>query len=161
MGLMEELNDRIKERIPAMIFKAIQPTFGWDTVVNYVQHCADNGLGEPVDILNYKLPVADQIDSIRPVTEYLSEHIQAEIVGTDLYTTLTTKGDIVYKSNYDMLLWNVIGYSGLSLMGEDRQVEPGDLIYIPKNTEYLFKPLVARAYVVFSLSGGEDGNKAL
>jgi hypothetical protein len=152
MGMIDELNERIETQSPSLVFRAIEPTFTWETAVGYLTHCADNGLGEPIDILNYKLPVADQIDSIRPVKEYLSEHLNPEVLGADLYVTLTTKGEVAYKSKNDVLIWNVLGISELKIEGEDRTVEPGDLIYIPKNIEYTFKPSVARAYVVFSLS---------
>lgn len=155
MGLMEELNDRIKNKTPALVYKAIEPTYGWDTAVGYIQHCADNEVGQPIGIMDYKLPMADQIDSVTPVKEYLNENLECEILGVDMYVTLTTKSELKYISSNDILLYNVIGFSELNVLGEERTAEPGDLIYIPKDTEYSFKPLMARSYVIFSLAEGE------
>lgn len=163
MGMMEELQERIDTSSPALVYRAIEPTYGWDTVVGYIQHCADNEAGEPIGIMEYKLPLADQIDSVSPVKEYLNENLKVEVVGVDMYATLTTKNDLKYKSNNDILLYNVIGFSELNVLGEERTAEPGDLIFIPKDTEYTFKPLMARSYLVFSLAKGEsiDDNEAL
>ena len=149
--MIEELNTQIELSIPSFIYKAIQPTFNWDTAVGYLQHCADNQAGEPVDIMQYRLPVADQVDSIRPVFEYLNENLKYEILGADLYVTLTTKSNSKYTSKNDVLIWNVLGTSELNLEDEERTVEQGDLIYIPANTEYTLTPNEARAYVLFSL----------
>ncbi len=151
MGMMEELNERIESKTPSFIYRAIQPSFTWETAVGYLQHCADNDVGEPVDIMQYKLPLAEQIDSIRPVKEYLNENLDAEVLGADMYVTLATKGNCKYKGKNDVLLWNVLGTSELKLEDNDRSVEQGDLIYIPANTEYIFKANEARAYVVFSI----------
>jgi hypothetical protein len=151
MGLIEQLNPQIESSQPAFVYKAIQPSFTWETAVGYLQHCADNQVGEPIDIMQYKLPVADQIDSIRPVFEYLNENLTYEVIGADLYVTLTTTGISKYTSKNDVLLWNVLGTSELKLEDEERTVEQGDLIYIPANTEYILNPKEARAYVVFSL----------
>ena len=152
MGLMEELQERIDGGVPALVFKAIEPTYTWETAVGYLQHCADNEVGKPIGILEYKLPLADQIDSIKPVKEYLNENLKLEVLGVDMYVSLTTKNEFKYKSSNDILLYNVIGYSDFDILGEQRTVEPGDLIYIPKDTEYNFKPLMARSYVIFSLA---------
>ncbi len=153
--MMEELNDRIKNKTPALVYKAIEPTYGWDTAVGYIQHCADNEVGQPIGIMDYKLPLADQIDSVSPVKEYLNENLDVEVIGVDMYVTLTTKSELKYISSNDILLYNVIGFSELNVLGEERTAEPGDLIYIPKDTEYSFKPLMARSYVIFSLAKGE------
>lgn len=151
MGLIEELNERIKERVPALAYRAIQPSYTWETVVGYIQHCADNDAGEPIGILNYKLPVADQLDSIKPVREYLTNNLEVEIVGCELGATLTTKSNDKYFSDNDLILWNVLGFSDLKITDEERTVEPGDLIYIPKETDFWFNPKTARSYVIFSL----------
>jgi len=151
MGVIEELNDRIENGIPALINRAIQPSFTWETVVGYLQHCADNEVGEPISIMSYKLPAAEQIDSIRPVMEYLNEHLNVEIIGADLYPSFTTKADSKYASQTDVIIWNVIGHSEFSINGNERLVEPGDLIYIPADSEYVFKATQSRAYVVFGI----------
>ena len=78
--MIDELNKKIEAGEPASVFRAIQPTFLWETVVGYLTHCADNNIGEPISILAYKLPYAEQIDSITPVKEYLSENINKEIL---------------------------------------------------------------------------------
>jgi hypothetical protein len=151
MGLMEQLNERIKEKIPTVVARAIQPTFTWETVIGYLAHCADNQVGGPIGLMYYKLPTPDQIDSIAPVKEYLNENLEREIVGIDMYVTLTTKGDYKYSSDNDVLIWNAIGHSNLNLSGEDRILEPGDMVYIPSGIEYTYKPETARAYIVFAL----------
>jgi hypothetical protein len=151
MGLMEQLNERIAGKIPTVVSKAIQPTFLWETAIGYLAHCADNQVGEPIGIMYYKLPVADQIDSIAPVKEYLSENLAAEIKGVDMYVTLTTKGDYKYTSENDVLIWNTIGHSELSVNDQERLLEPGDLVYIPAGVDYVCKPKTARAYIVFAL----------
>lgn len=154
--MIEQLNKKIEAGEPAYIYKAIQPTFGWDTAINYLQYCADTSFGEPIAILNYKLPLADKIDSINPVKEYLSENIVVGILGADMYVSLSTIGEHAYISKNDSLLWNVIGKSTLIAFGNSRLVEEGDLIFIPKNTEYIVKPETARAFVLFSLEQGEQ-----
>lgn len=151
MGVMEELNSNIETGTASFISKAIQPTFGWDTVVGYLTHCADAEFGEPVNVLTYRLPQAEQIDSIRPVKEYLSENIKKEILGVDLYTTFTTKNEVKYHGKNDILLWNVLGHTQFNF-DEYRIVEPGDMIYIPKEIEYELKAMGANAFVIFSLS---------
>jgi hypothetical protein len=151
MGMMEELQVEITAKKPSIVYKAIQPTFTWDTAVGYLQHCADIQAGEPVGVMNYKLPVAEQIDSIRPIFEYLNENLKVEVIGADLYVTLTTLSDTIYCGNNDVLLWNVLGTSELTLDGDVRTVEQGDLVYIPSKVDYILKPNEARAYVLFSL----------
>ena len=152
MGMIEELNEKIEAGEPAFVSRAIQPTFLWDTVVGYLTHCADTEYGEPVSILTYKLRGAEQIESIIPVKEYLSENIKKEILGADLYTTFTTKTEVKYSGKNDVLLWNVLGDTTLTFYEDSRDVEPGDLLYIPKDTEYKLKATEANAFVVFSLN---------
>lgn len=151
MGLMEQLNDRIKGKIPTVVARAIQPTFTWETAIGYLTHCADNQVGGPIGVMYYKLPTAEQIDSVAPVKEYLSENLEREIKGVDMYVTLTTKGHYKYNSDNDVLLWNAIGHSVITLSEEERTLEPGDLVYIPSGVEYEYKPETARAYIVFAL----------
>ena len=151
MGLMEQLNERISEKIPTVVARAIQPTFPWETVIGYLAHCADNQVGGPIGVMYYKLPVADQIDSITPVKEYLNENLTSEIKGVDMYVTLTTKGDYKYSSDNDVLIWNAIGHSEFKLEEEKRLLEPGDLVYIPAGIKYEYKPTTARTYIVFAL----------
>ena len=148
---MEQLNERIKEKIPTVVARAIQPTFTWETAIGYLAHCADNEVGGPIGMMYYKLPTADQIDSITPVKEYLNENLGREIVGVDMYVTLTTKGEYKYSSDNDVLLWNAIGHSNLKLAEEERLLEPGDMVFIPAGIEYIYKPETARAYIVFAL----------
>lgn len=152
MGVIEQLNERINNNIATVVNKGIQPTFPWETAIGYLSHCADNQVGEPIAVMYYKLPLADQIDSISPVKEYLSENIDAEIKGADMYVSLTTINDIKYSSENDVLIWNCIGQSELNIYEESRLLNPGDLIYIPKNTEYIYKANTARVYIVFALN---------
>lgn len=153
MGLIDELNERIDNKIPTVVNKAIQPTFLWETAIGYLTHCADNQVGGPIATMYYKLPQADQIDSISPVKDYLSENLKREIAGTDMYITLTTKGEYKYSSENDVLVWNAIGHSELKVSEETRIMEPGDLMYIPAGVEYSYKPETARVYLVFALQG--------
>lgn len=149
--MIEQLNNAIREETPAYVSKAIQPTFDWNTVVGYITHCADSQFGDPIGILNYKLPIADQIDSIKPVKEYLSENLERSIIGVDMYATLTTKSDVTYHGKNDVLIWNTLGYSEVEVNDNNRLLEPGDVVFIPKQTEYKISPLGHRAFVVFSL----------
>jgi mannose-6-phosphate isomerase-like protein (cupin superfamily) len=149
--MIEELNASIKDGVAAYVRHGIQPTFDWNTVAGYISHCADVELGEPIGILNYKLPLADQVDSIKPVKQFLDESLEREILGVDMYATLTTKTDVRYHSKNDVLLWNVLGYSELELYDNVRLLEPGDVLFIPKEAEYKVKPLGHRAFVAFSL----------
>ena len=41
MGLIDELNERIDNKVPTVVAKAIQPTFLWETAIGYLTHCAD------------------------------------------------------------------------------------------------------------------------
>lgn len=149
--MIEQLNQKIEAGEPAYVYKAIQPTFGWDTAVGYLTHCADVALGEPVEILTYKLPLAGDIESVKPVQEWLSENITKPILGADLYVSLTTKNEVKYVGKNDVLLWNVIGTGKFTYHGHDRNLELGDLVFIPKNEEYIVKPESAHAFVLFSL----------
>lgn len=149
--MIEELNERIENKTPAVVYRAIEPSFTWDTAIGYLQVCADAEVGGPVGLMTYKLPNCDQITSIRPVVEYLNENMDAEVIGSEMLITLTTKEDMKYISKNDQLIWNAIGYSELNLNDEDRSIEPGDLIYVPANTEYTFKPACARTAVVFTI----------
>ena len=148
---MEQLNERISEKIPTVVARAIQPTYTWETAIGYLAHCADNQVGGPIGMMYYKLPMPEQIESISPVKEYLSENLEQEIKGVDMYITLTTKGNYKYSSDNDVLIWNSIGHSELRVEGEERLLEPGDLVYIPAGMEYEYKPTTARAYIVFAL----------
>ena len=149
--MIEELNKRINNGEPSFVKAAIQPTFPWETAVGYLTHCADVELGEPIGILNYRLPLADEIDSIKPVKEYLSVNLTKEILGIDMYVTLTTKSITKYSSKNHTLLWNVLGTANFNLRGSDRALGPGDLIFIPKDTEYTIKPETAQCFTLFSL----------
>jgi hypothetical protein len=151
MGMMVELNKRIREKIPSVVSMAIQPTYTWETAVGYLSHCADNEVGGPIGMMYYKLPMPEQIDSIAPVKNYLNENLEHDIKGVDMYITLTTKGNYKYSSDNDVLVWNSIGYSEIRLGEEKRTLEPGDLFYIPAGIEYEYKPTTARAYIVFAL----------
>lgn len=148
---MEQLSERISNKIPTVAARAIQPTFTWETVVGYLAHCADNQAGGPIGIMYYRLPSADQIDSITPVKDYLTENLALDIKGVDMYVTLTTTGEYKYSSENDVLLWNAIGHSEFKLDDDERVLEPGDLIYIPAGLKYEYKPTTARAYIVFAL----------
>jgi hypothetical protein len=151
MGLMEQLNERIREKIPTVAAKAIQPTFPWETVIGYLTHCADNEVGGPIGVMYYRLPAAEQIDSISPVKDYLNENLELSVKGVDMYVTLTTKGEYKYSSANDVLIWNAIGYSEIKLDDGEKMLEPGDLVYIPAGIKYEYKPTTARAYLVFAL----------
>lgn len=151
MGLMEQLNERIREKIPTVAAKAIQPTFPWETVIGYLTHCADNEVGGPIGVMYYRLPAAEQIDSISPVKDYLNENLELPVKGVDMYVTLTTKGEYKYSSANDVLIWNAIGYSEIKLDDGEKMLEPGDLVYIPAGIKYEYKPTTARAYLVFAL----------
>lgn len=156
---MDELQGNIDFKIPSFVSKAIEPSFTWETVIGYLAHCADNDAGGPIGLMYYKLPSADQIDSIEPVKDYLGENLKQKIIGVDMYVALTTKGSYKYSSDNDVIIWNVLGTGELSLDGEVRDVEPGDLMYIPAEAEYTFKPNQARAYVLFSIErGSQDGS---
>lgn len=151
MGMIEQLNEKIDAGTPAFIYKAIQPTFGWDTAVGYLTHCADVELGEPINILTYRLPLADEVESIKPVKEWLSENINKPVLGADMVVSLTTKNEITYSGKNDVLLWNVAGEGKFFFHGTERAFELGDLVYIPKNEEYIVKPESAHVFVLFSL----------
>lgn len=151
--MIERVNELISEGKPCFVSKAIQPTFDWNIVVNHLAYCADNGYGEPIGILNYKLVGAGDIPQIKIVLEYLNENLSKTVIGADLITTLKSTDDsIVYSGKNDVLIWNVIGFSNLVIKdGDSRDLEPGDLIFIPKETEYIVKPESPRAFVLFSL----------
>ena len=148
---MEQLNERIAEKVPTVVSRAIQPTYTWETAIGYLAHCADSEVGGPIGVMYYKLPMPDQIESIAPVKEFLNENLEQDIKGVDMYITLTTKGNYKYSSDNDVLIWNSIGHSELRLDEEERILEPGDLVYIPAGIEYEYKPTTARAYIVFAL----------
>lgn len=149
--MIEELNNRINNGEPSFVKAAIQPTFPWETSVGYLTHCSDVELGEPIGILNYRLPLADDIDSVKPVKEYLSTNLTKEVLGADMYVSLTTKSETTYTSKNDSLLWNVLGNATFKLNGGEKDLGPGDLIFIPKNLEYKIKPETAQTFIVFSL----------
>lgn len=154
--MIEELNKAIEEGIPSYVHRAVQPTFDWNTAVGYLTHCADVELGEPIGILNYRLPLADDVESIKPVKEYLSENLSRGILGVDMYVTLTTKSDVKYHGKDDVLIWNALGYSEFELNGNNRLLEPGDVVFIPRDTEYKITPMGHRTFVVFSLEKGKE-----
>ena len=151
MGMIEELNERINKGEASYVEKAIQPTFNWETAVGYLAHCADTEFGEPVGLLTFRLPKADDIDSIKPVKNYLSENIDKEILGIDMLVSLTTRNEIKYSATNDVLLWNSIGSGRLVLKENVRLLEPGDLIFIPKGMEYSIKPESAQVVCVIAL----------
>lgn len=150
--MIEELKKRIENATPCLIHKAIEPSFTWETAVGYLQHCADTEIGNPIGPMNYMLPLAESINSVIPVKEYLSENLTEEIIGTEMMVTLTTK-DIQdkYTSEYATMVWNVLGYSELNIDDEDRTVEPGDLFFLPAGTSYTYKPETARTAIIFTL----------
>jgi hypothetical protein len=153
--MIDQLNESIKEGSAAYVFKAIQPTFGWDTAVGFLTHCADVQRGDPIGIMNYRLIGADEIDSIQPVKEYLTG-LSKDIIGTDMIVTLTTKSDTKYFGKNDVIIWNVLGNSTFTILEdgeltEERFLTPGDLVYIPKEIEYIVKPEEARTFILFSL----------
>lgn len=151
--MIEQLNANIRDGKPCYIEKAIQPTIDWNTVVNHLNYCADNGYGEPIGILNYKLVGADEIINISIVKSYLKEHLDVDVLGADLFAAFQTKDDsVVYSGKNPVLLWNVIGFSKFAIKdGDSRDLSPGDMVFIPKEVEYIVKPESARAFVLFSL----------
>lgn len=151
--MITQLNEFIKDDKPVYVEKAIQPTFDWNTVVNYITYCADNGHGEPIGILNYRLVGAADIQQIKIVLEYLNENLEKTVLGADIIATLkTTDDNVVYSGKNGVLLWHVIGVSTITVKdGDTRPLTPGDLVYIPPNVEYIVKPESARTFVLFSL----------
>lgn len=151
--MIERVNELVNEGKPCFVSKAIQPTFDWNVVVNHLAYCADNDYGEPIGILNYKLVGASEIPQIKIVVDYLNENLDKTIIGADIITTLKSSDDnIVYSGKNDVILWNVIGFSELVIKdGDSRQLEPGDIIFVPRETEYIVKPESPRAFVLFSL----------
>lgn len=151
MGMIEELNKKINNGEASYVEKAIQPTFNWETAVGYLCHCADQEFGEPVGTLSFRLPAAHEVDSIKPVKDFLSENLDKEVLGIDMYVSLTTRNEIKYKSANDVLLWNAIGSGRLTFKENVRLLEPGDLIFIPKGLEYSIKPESASAVCAIAL----------
>lgn len=165
--MIEELNQSMKEGQPLFVNKLIQPSFGWDTAIGYLQQCADAELGSPIGILNYKLPLADDIDSVTPVTDYLENNLEDyHVVGSSMFVTLATKDNPLYTGSEDTLIWNVIGDGAFALVDEEkpdeeyeyRLVTQGDVLFIPKGVHYKFKPETARAFVLFSLHEREKND---
>jgi len=151
--MIEKVNELINEGKPCYVSMAIQPTFDWNAVVNHLAYCADNGYGEPIGILNYKLVGGGELPQIKIVMEYLNENLDKTVLGADVVATLkSTDDNIVYSGKNDVIVWNVIGVSTLIIKdGESRQLNPGDIIFVPKETEYIVKPESPRAFVLFSL----------
>lgn len=151
--MIEQVNELINSGKPCFVSKAIQPTFDWNVVINHLAYCADNGYGEPIGILHYKLVGATEVPTIKLVVDYLNENLDKTVIGADLITTLkSTDDNVVYRGKNDVIIWNVIGFSQLVIKdGESRELEPGDLIFIPRETEYIVKPQSPRAFVLFSL----------
>lgn len=164
MGLINELNDSMKEGQPLFVSRLVQPSFGWDTCMGYLSQCVDDDLGGPVSKMNYKLPLADDIDSINPVKEYLEKNIDYHVIGSSLFLSFSTKDNPLYTGAEDSLIWNVIGQGAFALVDEEKEdeeydyrlVNPGDIIFIPKGVHYKFKPESARAFVLFSLHTKEE-----
>lgn len=156
LNMMQQLNERVNKDEAAYVQAAIQPTLNWESIVGYLQHCADNDLGEPVNILTYRLPVAEQLDSIKPVVEYFNNNLDKNVLGAEIFVGLTTKQESKYTSNHSTLLWQLMGQATFSIRGEKRFLVSGDLVFIPKETEYIVKPDSANAHVLFSLNKGED-----
>lgn len=158
--VFRELEQRIKDKVPTLMYKGIQPTFDWETAIGYLSHCADNEIGTPVGTLNYHLPVADQIASIQPVKEYIQETMQdVEVEGVDMLVSITQKGEHKYWSDNDALIWCVVGKNHFCINHEDNEEKavttPGDLIFVPANVEYTLEPLTPRTCVFFNLTKGE------
>lgn len=158
--MLESVNEHINKGAPCYVERAIKPVFQWDEAVALLQYCADEGVGNPIGILNYKLPEAEKIQGIQLVREYLNENLDSKIANTQMCITLTTSENPAYKNDCGMLLWTTHGLSEFSFGdGEDKVVrlmQPGDLVFVPKDLPFKMTPLNARVFVSFGLEQKEE-----
>ena len=166
--MLEQLNDHVNNGTPCYIEKAVQPTFQWDDVIGLLQYCADSDIGNPIGILNYKLPDAQLIQGVQLVKEYLNETLDNKIANAQLCTTFSTRESPAYKNDCDMIIWTTQGITEFSFNdGEEdvvRLMQPGDVVYVPAELQFKMTPLNARAFVSFGLENKvqkEDGNENL
>jgi hypothetical protein len=161
--MLESLNENINLNHPCYAERAIKPTYTWEEVVAFLQYCADEDQGQPIGILNYKLPDADKVQGIQLVKEYLNENLDNKIVNTQMCITLSVRDNPTYKNDCGMILWNTQGLSEFSFTDEEGEVkrlmQPGDLVFVPAELPFKMTALNARAFVSFGLENKEqDGN---
>lgn len=131
--------------------------FGWDLPVYYLEYCAKRELGYPLDYLSFELTNAEKIVDINFYIESLNEFLRKKIVQASLLLSLTenSKGN---ESNgeTDMLFWQALGTAKLVIdVKGDRKItknlEQGDMAYVPAGYKYEILPVTARTTVAFYL----------
>lgn len=157
--MLESLNEHINREAPCFVERAIKPTFTWEDSISFLQYCADEQIGNPIGILNYKLPEAEKIQGIQLVKEYLNENLDNKIANCQMCITLSTRDNPDYKNDCGMILWNTQGITEFSFGDEEEEVrrlmQPGDIIYVPEGLPFKMTPLNARAIVSFGLEKKE------
>jgi hypothetical protein len=153
--MLNSLNEHIIRQEPCYVEKAIQPTYTWEDAVAFLQYSADEGVGNPIGILNYKLAEADKVQPIQLVKEYLNENLDKKIANTQMCVTLSTADNPSYKNDSGVILWNTQGLSEFSFTDEGGEVkrlmQPGDLVYVPEGLAFKMTPLNARVFISFGL----------
>jgi hypothetical protein len=163
--MLDSLNEHINKKLPCYVERAIKPTFNWEDVIGLLQYSADSDVGNPIGILNYKLPDAHLIQGIQLVREYLNENLDKKIANTQMCVTMSIRDNPSYKNDCDMIIWATQGITEFSFgEGEDevkRLLQPGDIIYVPEELAFKMTPMNSRAFVSFGLEKVKDDNENL
>jgi hypothetical protein len=153
--MLEQLNEQINSSSPCHVQRAVKPTFTWEEAIIFLQYCADAEYGEPIGIMNYKLPEAQQMQQVALVREYLNENLDNKIDTTQMCVTLSTKDNPAYKNDTGVILWNTHGATEFSFTDGEEEVvrfmDAGDLVYVPEGLIFKMKPLSARVFISFGL----------
>lgn len=164
--VVEVINKHIDLKEGVHIKRAIQP-FGWEIVLEHLQRCADQEYaGIPNGKMSFQLNQAEEIEDVKKCIEFLNEDLSLKIFDAHIFTSFTSKRDIQpHKDNHNVLLWALTENMRVQLFDDeeetpwyDKELEPGDMFYIPANLDHKVEVTGSRALVSFGIevSPGEN-----
>jgi quercetin dioxygenase-like cupin family protein len=153
----QRLNEAMVNESWLFMEDAMPVDFGWDLPVYYLQYCADNEIGSPNGIMSYQLQGAENIKDINGVIEELNKHLRHKVNGADILLSFAKRSvsQPLDTEPHNVLLWQVLGVAELTVFIDGnkitRELNQGDMVYLPWNQEHEVTPVTARATVSFGL----------
>ena len=128
------------------------PLFTWDDVIPLFQNNVDNPeIFDPKTFNNcgFRLHDASPIEVVNSFQQELSK-ISSFKINSHIYISFTNKSETLgfHKDDVDVIFWQVFGRTEFIVIDHQKpfkyNMEPGDVLFIPKKMTHNTKPLECR-----------------